>query len=279
MPSLLSRALWSLLLSALAAQLAAAQPAVVKQNASLRAQASSASTQIRVLYPGDELTLLHPDTVNRYVEVRTAAGMEGWVYTPRIRVLATSNLVGPAEVYRGCALEGNAQHASRRELNRLKNRVTTPTAADIDPGVTLAAMLTPGDDRTRWNVTRAASITGFVIDAKMGGQETVNCGEKEELYRDTHIELVLNQGITTKAQRVIVEVTPRWREFVQAQGQNWTTDALRATLKGRTVQFTGWLFFDDEHDDEAENTTPGRVLNWRATAWELHPVTRIVIVP
>ena len=81
------------------------------------------------------------------------------------------------------------------------------------------------------------------------------------------------------SERAHAGATPRWREFVQTQGQNWTTDTLRARPKGRTVQFTGWLFFDDEHDDEAENTTPGRALNWRATARELHPVTRIVIVP
>ena len=27
-----------------------------------------------------------------------------------------------------------------------------------------------------------------------------------------------------------------------------------------------------------ENTTPGRVGNWRATAWELHPVTGVEVV-
>jgi hypothetical protein len=71
----------------------------------------------------------------------------------------------------------------------------------------------------------------------------------------------------------------RWREFVGAQNQDWTTDALRAALRRRTVRFTGWLFFDGEHDDEAENTRPGRPENWRATAWELHPVTRIEVLP
>jgi len=275
------RASWVLLLSVLAAQLAAAQPAVVKLNVNLRAEASSASTRIRTLYPGDELTLLHPDTVNRYVEVRTASGLEGWVYTPRIRVLedVLPAPAGPPEVYRGCALEGNAQHQRRRELNRLKNRVTTPNADDIDTTVTLAAMLVPGDDRARWSVARAATITGFVIDVKPGGQETVNCGAGEREFRDTHIELVLQQGITAKRERVVVEVTPRWREFVQGQGLNWSTDALRSSLEGRLVRFTGWLFFDDEHDDEAENTTPGRELNWRATAWEIHPVTRIEVLP
>ena len=34
---------------------------------------------------------------------------------------------------------------------------------------------------------------------------------------------------------------------------------------------------DGEHADEAENTRPGRARNWRATAWEVHPVTGIEV--
>jgi hypothetical protein len=37
--------------------------------------------------------------------------------------------------------------------------------------------------------------------------------------------------------------------------------------------------FDEEHDRESENTNPGHSENWRATAWELHPVTAIQVVP
>jgi hypothetical protein len=35
------------------------------------------------------------------------------------------------------------------------------------------------------------------------------------------------------------------------------------------------MFFDGEHADEAENTHPNGKHNWRATAWEVHPVTGI----
>lgn len=269
---------------ALAAQLARAaqaQSAVVKQNVNLRQGPSSSTTLLETLYPGDELTLLRPDTVDRYIEVRTASGRNGWVYTPRVRVFPAPPIPasGPDSIYRGCSVLGNAQTAARRELNRQKNRLTTPAAADLDPAVTLAAMLVPGDDRARWSVERAAVIEGVVVDVKKGGQETVNCGESDELYRDTHIEIALQGGNPAKRERVIVEVTPRWRAFLKLQGEDWTTATLRTRLLGRWVQFTGWLFFDDEHDDESENTTPGRALNWRATAWELHPVTRIVILP
>lgn len=61
------------------------------------------------------------------------------------------------------------------------------------------------------------------------------------------------------------------------KGADWSTATLRKTIKGKTVRVTGWLFFDQNHADEAENTTPGREKNWRATAWEVHPVTDIQI--
>jgi hypothetical protein len=254
-----------------------AQSAVVKQNVNLREGPSSNTTLKETLYPNDELTLLTGDTVNKYLEARVASGLKGWVYAPRIRVIDSP--AGPGEIYRGCSLEGNAQTEARRELNRLKNRITAPHDSVVDSSATLQALLAPGDDTNRWDTERGAVLTGFVIDIKKGGTETVNCGESVELYRDTHIELVLQQGITSKKQRVIVEVTPRWRDFMNQQGQDWTTPTLRTQLLGKRVRFTGWLFFDGEHDDEAENTRPGRPENWRATAWEIHPVTRIQIIP
>ena len=262
-------------------KIATAQPAVVKLNASLRAGPSSNTTLKRMLHPGDELTLLHPDTTNRYVEVRTAAGNEGWVYVPRIRILppdstATVNL---PDVFHGCSLEGNAQHQSRKELNRLKNRGTIASASQIASSVTLAAMLQGGDDTNRWSTDSGAVIEGYVLHVKPGGQETVNCGEAEDPFRDTHIEVTLSSTDTLKRRRIIVEVTPRWRDFLSSQGQDWSTAALQQQLVGRRVRFTGWLFFDAEHDDESENTRPGRATNWRASAWEIHPVTAIVALP
>jgi hypothetical protein len=53
---------------------------------------------------------------------------------------------------------------------------------------------------------------------------------------------------------------------------------LRKTLLGRWVKFTGWMLFDIEHSDEAENTKPGRTRNWRGTAWEIHPITDIQVL-
>ena len=207
-----------------------------------------------------------------------ANGDQGWVYAVYIRVLTLPPTptapAGPPEIYRSCALEGNAVAEYRRESNTLKNRVTAPTPNEIDPTITLERIAAPGDDRTRWTPQQGASIVGYVIDVKPGGKETVNCGEADSKYKDAHIELVAQPTNTSKKKRIIVEITPRWRAFL-APGGDWSTTTLASRLENKWVRFTGWMFFDGEHDDESENTTPGRPENWRATAWEIHPVTAL----
>jgi hypothetical protein len=54
------------------------------------------------------------------------------------------------EIYNGCGMEGDARRPGVQALNRLKNRYTTPQ--QIDPAITLAAMLAPGRDRGRLKV-------------------------------------------------------------------------------------------------------------------------------
>jgi hypothetical protein len=56
------------------------------------------------------------------------------------------------------------------------------------------------------------------------------------------------------------------------------TRALRDRLLGRWIRIRGWMLFDVEHQSQSENTAPGRERNWRATAWEIHPVTSIEVV-
>src|SRR5262249_8476864 len=58
----------------------------------------------------------------------------------------------------------------------------------------------------------------------------------------------------------------------------WTTSTLRDKLKGKWVEVIGWLLFDVPHIRGAENTNPGGADNWRATCWELHPVTSITVL-
>ena len=68
-------------------------------------------------------------------------------------------------------------------------------------------------------------------------------------------------------------------------GVNWdrkgiekSTRALRDDYLGRFVEVEGWMLFDKEHENAAENTNQGRSRNWRATAWEIHPITKITLL-
>jgi hypothetical protein len=172
-----------------------------------------------------------------------------------------------------CPLEGDATSPDVKDLNRLKGRYHSPVASDIDPTVTLAAMVAPGDDEGRFDSKSAATITGFVLKASDGSVESCNCHARAAEGCDTHIMLTLAQG-ADRTQGVVTEVRPRSRNVHQKAGSNdWTTAALQRNIQGKWVEVTGWLLFDFEHVGEAENTNPGGAYNVRATCWEIHPVT------
>ena len=183
------------------------------------------------------------------------------------------------DTYNGCGMEGDAVASAVQASDRLKNRYTAPQPAEVDSQVSLAALLRPGDDRTRWDERRGAVIVGYVHDVKPGGIETVNCKARDPQFRDTHIELVLDPMTADGSQRVIVEVTPRWRALMAARGMDWSTRTLRRQYLGRWVRVTGWLLFDAEHANASQNTAPEHPANWRATAWEVHPITSVEVVP
>lgn len=192
-------------------------------------------------------------------------------------VVLTGMLATPAVRASDCPAFGDAHSESVRALNVLKNRATAPGQDNTDPGASLAAILLPGDDHDRWDESKGAEIVGYVVDVKPGGIETVNCHANDLAHRDTHIEIALTPD-APKTARMIVEVTPIWRERMAAQGLDWSTHRLEEALTGRRVVIRGWLMFDRMHSDESENTAPNGEHDWRATAWEIHPITDIEIL-
>jgi hypothetical protein len=275
-----SRLLWIPLALLLASGSLAGQNLVVTRPSNIRRDPSSQHTPRGHLMPGDAFTLLSPDTVNGYLHGhRPALSSSGWVWARNVRIVGdtTPQPVVAAAAYDGCPLIGSAKSALFKALNPQKNRSKVPTNADIDHSVTLSAMLAPGDDHGRFDSAKAAEIVGFVFHAKPGGKETTNCGVGDPRHRDTHIEIVASPTDTLGRQRVIVEVTPRWRAAELLLGNDWSTANLHHSIEGEWVRVRGWLFFDVEHSGKAENTAPGNPTNWRATAWELHPVTSIQI--
>src|SRR5215217_786824 len=174
-----------------------------------------------------------------------------------------------------CPDVGFALTTNARNLHRLKNRTAFPQATDFDSRITLAELLLPGDDRSRWSTDHAAIIQGEVIDVAYAGSEATNCFSFSR--RDIHILVASRKG-AAKNEQVVVEVTPRLRDLVAEHGIEWSEQTLQEQLVGHWCEFEGWLYFDVGHAEESENTAARNPENWRATAWELHPVTKITVI-
>ena len=174
-----------------------------------------------------------------------------------------------------CPQQGWAFTAEMRAFASLKNRALLPRSGDFDERVTLDALLEPGDDRDRWSEERAAKIEGYVVGVKPGGIEVANCYSLR--MRDTHIYIARSLN-APPSERVVVEVTPRLREWSKRQGYDWSEPTLESVLIGRWCRIEGWMLFDREHAQESKNLSPWGAQNWRATAWEIHPVTSITVL-
>lgn len=172
-----------------------------------------------------------------------------------------------------CPSSGIAFTADRRAFHRLKNRTALPQLADFDERVTLESLLQPGNDQARWSTSRAARLEGYVVSVGEAAVELANC----YVRRDIHINLARTPDAPVTAQ-VVLEVTPPMQDWARSQGWDWSANILKRDLVGRWCRFEGWLFFDASHAGESENIVPGRDGNWRATAWEIHPITRFEVV-
>jgi len=191
----------------------------------------------------------------------------------------TANSQSP---FKGCKAEGSGKKTKRnpkgavsaknKAQNLLKNRDDGPADNAIDSSVTLAEMLKKSNN-TKLASTEGVEITGYVVSVSPGGTaESCNCARKT--LQDIHIDIVLKKSdAANKRKHVIVEISPK---FQAALG---SLKDVRSQIKGQWVKFTGWLFYDSIHANAAENTAPRHKGNWRATAWEVHPVSKFEIVP
>jgi hypothetical protein len=173
-----------------------------------------------------------------------------------------------------CPSAGIGLTNKQRTLHRLKNRTAVPQPADFDTRITLDQLLQPGNDHDRWSTDRAARIQGYVIDVEYARPEATNCYLSG---RDIHI-LIASRKEAAKKEQVVIEVTPKLRDWAKKQGIDWSERTLQAQLVGHWCEFEGWLYFDAGHAEESENMAPNDPNNWRATAWEIHPITKITVI-
>jgi len=184
---------------------------------------------------------------------------------------ASGTGAGPHNSWDGCAETGHSTAPASKQMENVhKNRNTAPPT--INATITLGKILAPGHDQSRFKITDGATITGYLIIAKLAGPESCNCDSKNSIDHDIHLELVADKTVTAENKRMICEITPRWRKRLGQYGVVANLEAL--ARRGARVRITGWMFFDPDHENESENTHPGSPKNWRATGWEIHPVTK-----
>lgn len=186
--------------------------------------------------------------------------------------------LGAQDTVYDCPPQGTAKRANIQALNRLKNRDAIPDPTKVKK-VSLTQLLTaapPGKGPLSTN--DAVEVTAYVYDVRLAGPESCNCNASDHWRRDTHIEIVTKpMDPIDKSRLFVCEVTPRFREIMKRRGVDWSQRTLRDRFLGRWTKITGWLFYDENHDDESANTSDGKHI-WRGTAWEIHPITDIVVV-
>jgi len=179
----------------------------------------------------------------------------------------------------GCAPEGKRKKtatnktgkvpAKEAAMNRMKNR--DDITGTIDHSITIQALMAAKEE-TDIDPERPIEITGYVADVIPGTpRETCNCARDD--IADIHIDVVAKKADrNNKLKYVIVEISPRFEEELG------DVVSVKAKITNKWVKFTGWPTYDYKHRSNARNIKKtGNI--WRATAWEVHPVTRFKVVP
>jgi len=134
-------------------------------------------------------------------------------------------------------------------------------------------------------------LIGYLYYAKQSGAESSNCELTGDEDVDYHIGIGFDPAEAAKHGKlpasdksltqtsVIVEMTPHWRAF---KNPNWNIDGVKAVV-GRQVRVLGQLMLDSEHYPNPQQNCglAGADTSkcWRASAWELHPVTQFQVCP
>jgi hypothetical protein len=181
--------------------------------------------------------------------------------------------------YRNCRACGTAapSNVKGQKLNVLKNRDAKATNPSK---ITVEEMRDPAKNAS-YNANQQVWVTGFVASVVGGGvQETCNC--KRNDLRDVHINIVADPSeVGTETKYVIVEFTPRWEHNFHLDDSNYDAmlQKVKDKIEGKWVKFEGWMLYDYIHAPQSESTAPGNATNWRATPWEVHPVTALTVLP
>jgi hypothetical protein len=157
------------------------------------------------------------------------------------------------------------------------------------------------------NNQRAITVVGFVKDVRiMGcgakkiyvyperpespGVQSANCHANQINLCTAQIMVTPDPALPRKQGRNIyfVKVTRRSRWLLREGylssnvSKDWSLETLRTKLRNHKVRFSGWLLFNENYRDRAWVSDPENKIgtdNDRQTAWEIHPVMGIEVLP
>jgi hypothetical protein len=223
-----------------------AQEAVVRRTANLRPDPGTSEPAEAILHAGDMLTLLDLTPERGYYQVKTRDGMEGWVFSRSIKVIASPSSSDPA----------------------------------TDPESPTAGATGTCDD-TLWNHVYHAhrlivkqqcmSVTGTIVDATKTREPD---GVRHEADGDTHgwlkldsqFQDLLNPGnLSNEGGNLVFEIVCRF-PVTQADAVSSCTgynNTIVVPPVGSHVKIVGSYVRDTNH----------------AQWMEIHPVTSITVIP
>lgn len=205
-----------------------------------------------------------------------------------VQVTLGKNPCSQGTAYRGCKACGKAaaSNTKGKQLNVWKNRSAKATNPQK---ITVQEIRDPANNET-FKPGKKVWVTGYVASIVPGGlKETCNC--KRDDLRDVHINIVADQSeASDQSKYVVVEFTPRWEKKFGFDDSDYEAmrQAVEDKIKDKWVKFEGWMLFDYIHANESQSTAPANPVcvtegqtncNWRATPWEVHPVTAYTVVP
>ncbi len=212
-----------------------------------------------------------------------------------------------------CKITGAGKPGTEKaESNKLKNRFRLPSGDFEFEQITFDQLLALNQGRTNSQGTkiidfpksdhpdnkRIVFLEGFVKKVfvagcakRPGGKggESVNCNTTVRTLCDAHIDVLPDEDSDHTGGRnvFVVEITERSRRLAARSllttnvGNDWSTATLKPKLEGHRVRFSGYLFFDTDHFDQAFESDPDNNIgrnNFRQTAWEVHPVMGIEVI-
>jgi hypothetical protein len=167
-----------------------------------------------------------------------------------------------------CPPEGKTNSGTIRYVNWLRNRDITP--AKVDSTIALDTLLKGGpDDTARFSPNKYVTITGWVVEAEDEGPESCNCFSKDSSQWGIQIYLATSLD-AWKDSIMVVELTPKYRAI-----HHFTSEGLFE----EKIRVTGYLMFNYEAKKFSLNACKKCHTTDRKTAWEVAPVTDLVLLP